>query len=82
MPDVPTRMGNRANRDFATTSQPTPTPANFVGGSNAEEPWGIIRSVDGHNPTATGNKGSNVHDTSGGDPLWDDAFSEYDPDTD
>lgn len=75
-----TPMGNRANRDFATDSQRTPRPDNFVGGSNAEEPWGIIRSIDGHNPAATGNKGSNVHDPAAGDPEWDELFSEYDPD--
>lgn len=74
-----TPMGNRANRDFASTSQPTPTVEGFVGGSNAEEPWGIIRIADGHNPTATGHKGSNVHDPGAGDPEWDDAVSEYDP---
>ena len=80
MPNTP--IGSRANRDFATDHQATPTVPGFSGGSNASESWGVIRIVDGHNPTATGNKGSNVHDPSAGDPMWDAAFSEYDPDTD
>lgn len=79
---MPTPMGNRANRDFASSPQATPTVHGFSGGSNADEPWGVIRIVDGHNPCATGNKGSNVHDPSAGDPMWDTPFSEYDPDTD
>ena len=80
MPNTP--MGSRANRDFASSPQATPTVPGFSGGSNASESWGVIRTVDGHNPTATGNKGSNVHDPSAGDPQWDTPFTEYDPDSD
>lgn len=76
-----TPMGSRANRTFESSPQAVPTVTGFVGGSNAEEEWGVVRIVDGHNPTATGNKGSNVHSPgSSADPAWDSPFSEYDPD--
>ncbi len=67
----------RANRDFAETSQPWPKIPGFNPGG---DDFGVVRMIDGHNPTETGEEGSNVHVPSAarvGD--WDDAFSQYDP---
>ncbi len=72
----------RANRNFESTNQPVPTVTGFVGGSRAPEEFGYVRIIDGHDPTAIGVEGSNVHVPGAGDPAWHDDFSQYDPDDD
>lgn len=72
----------RRNRNFESTTQAFPTVEGFVGGSKAPEPWGLVRIVDGHNPTELGAEGSNVHVPGAGDPAWHEDFTQYDPDTD
>lgn len=69
----------RANRNFESTPQAIPTVEGFVGGSRASEPWGLVRTIDGHNPTCLGTEGSNVHHPGGGDPAWHEDFTQYDP---
>ena len=67
----------RANRDFSSTPQATPTVPGFTGGSAAREPWGIVRMIDGHDPSNLGIDGSNVHDPSAGAPEWDSPYTQY-----
>ena len=65
---------SRANRDPREGHPSThPTIEGFVGGSNAEEDYGVVRIFDGHDPYKIGIEGSNVHvPESDASPEWDD----------
>lgn len=64
---------SRANRNFG---EEDPTISAVGGGLDAFNPggddFGVVRTVDGHDPFKGGIEGSNVHVPSAGDPGWDD----------
>lgn len=70
-------MGTRANRNFGDDPEIRGV-HNFNPGGND---FGVIRQVDGHNPTATGADGSNIHVPSAGSPEWNDPISQHEPDS-
>lgn len=59
----------RANRDFSSTRQSTPSIPGFNPGG---DDFGVIRMVDGHDPYALGSDAANVHAPNAGDPMWHD----------
>jgi hypothetical protein len=70
----------RANRNFGE-DDPTFRGPGLEAFSPGGDDFGVVRIIDGHNPTATGEEGSNVHQPSAGSPMWDDPVSQESPDS-
>ena len=72
----------RANRNFGDDDPVIRAVGGGLEGFNpGGEDFGVVRQVDGHNPTATGMEGSNVHQPSAPRPQWDDPISQESPDS-
>lgn len=61
----------RANRNFGE-KDPQFRGSPLHGFSPGGADFGVVRTIDGHDPYEGGIEGSNVHQPSAGDPGWND----------